>query len=94
MSSPSKVTESDILADVIAANRGDLSPEVAKTVLKWKFRANTVRRINRLAERNRKGTISDTEREQLQRYLRLGSLINLIQAKARLSLQSANQSES
>jgi hypothetical protein len=94
MSSSSKVTESDILADVIAANRGDLSPEVAKIVLKWKFRANTVRRINRLAERNRKGTISDTEREQLQRYLRVGSLINLIQAKARLSLQSANQSES
>jgi hypothetical protein len=94
MSSPTKVTESDILADVIAADRGDLSPDVAKTVLKWKFRANTVRQINRLAERNRKGTISDTEREQLQRYLRVGSLINLIQAKARLSLRSVNQPES
>jgi hypothetical protein len=88
MASPSKITESDILADVIVANRGDLSPEVAKTVLKWKFRADTVRRINRLAERNRKGTISDTDREQLERYLRVGSLINLIQAKARLSLSS------
>jgi hypothetical protein len=88
MSSPSKVTESEILADVIAANRGDLSPEVAKTVLKWKFRADAVRRINRLAARNRKGTINDAEREQLQRYMRVGSLINLIQAKARLSLGS------
>jgi hypothetical protein len=87
-------TESDILSDVIAANRGDLSPAVAQSVLKWKFRAAAVRRINQLADRNRKGTITDAEREQLQRYLRVGSLINLIQAKARLSLQSADQTES
>jgi hypothetical protein len=87
-------TESDILSDVIAANRGDLNPEVAKSVLKWKFTARTVRRIDQLAERNRKGTITDAEREQLQRYLRVGSLINLIQAKARLSLQSVGQTGS
>ena len=88
------ITESDILSDVIASKRGDLNPEVAKSVLKWKFTARAVRRMNHLAERNRKGTITDAEREQLQRYLRVGSLINLIQAKARLSLQSAGQTGS
>jgi|HubBroStandDraft_6_1064221.scaffolds.fasta_scaffold57017_2 hypothetical protein len=93
MANSTNTTESDILSDVIAANRGDLSPEVAKSVLKWKFKAAAVRRINKLADRNRKGTITDAEREQLQRYLRVGSLVNLIQAKARLSLQSADSTE-
>jgi len=93
MANSTNTTESDILSDVIAANRGDLSPEVAKSVLKWKFKAAAVRRINKIADRNRKGTITDAEREQLQRYLRVGSLVNLIQAKARLSLQSADSTE-
>jgi hypothetical protein len=94
MANSLNATESDILSDVIAANRGDLSPAVARSVLKWKFKAAAVRRINQLADRNRKGTNTDAEREQLQRYLRVGSLINLIQAKARLSLQSTDRTES
>jgi hypothetical protein len=94
MANALNATESDILSDVIAANRGDLTPAVAQSVLKWKFKAAAIRRMSKLAEKNRKGTITDTEREQLQRYLRVGSLINLIQAKARLSLQSAGRAES
>jgi len=59
MANSTNTTESDILSDVIAANCGDLSPEAAKSVLKWKFKAAAVRRINQLADRNRKGTITD-----------------------------------
>jgi hypothetical protein len=92
MSESLNATESDILSEVIAAHRGDLSPEVARSVLKWKFKAVAVRRINQLAVRNRTGTITDADREQLQRYLRVGSLVNLIQAKARLSLSSIDRS--
>jgi hypothetical protein len=40
-----------------------------------------------LASRNSKGTISDEERVELEKYLRVGSFINLVQAKARLSLK-------
>jgi hypothetical protein len=94
MANAPNTTESDILSDVIAANRGDFSTDVAKSVLKWKFKAAAVRRMNTLADKNRKGTITEAEREQLQRYLRVGSLINLMQAKARLSLQSEGRTES
>ncbi len=94
MANAPNTTESDILSDVIAANRGDFTPDVAKSVLKWKFKAVAVRRMNTLAEKNRKGTITEAEREQLHRYLRVGSLINLIQAKARLSLHSQCRTES
>jgi len=80
------VTEADILKDVIAADQGDLTPEVARSVLRWKFTDRAVIRMNDLASRNNKGTITACEREELDKYLRVGSFINLVQAKARLSL--------
>ena len=71
MADSSTITESDILADVIAADQGDLAPEVAKSVLKWKFTDQAISRLNQLADRNNKGTISQAEREELDRYLRV-----------------------
>ncbi|MEQ8786294.1 MAG: hypothetical protein RIC55_08340 [Pirellulaceae bacterium] len=84
----STITESDILADVIAPDHGDLSADIAQFVLGWKFTDRAVARMNDLAQRNSKGTITGEERVELEKYLRVGSLINLVQAKARLSLES------
>jgi len=81
------ITESDILADVLASDKGDLSPEAARAILRWRFSSRSLRQINQLAKRNRDGAITAGEREALERYLRVGSLVNLLQAKARLSLQ-------
>jgi hypothetical protein len=89
MSDTPIITESEILADVMAANRGDLTPEAARSVLNWKFSRRTNSRIDKLAERNRQGAITARERQELERYLRVGSLINILQAKARLSLKSS-----
>ena len=89
MPATSAITESEILSEVLAAQHGDLSPDVAKSLLRWKFSARTRTRITRLAERNQHGTITATERETLERYVRVGSLLNLVQAKARLSLSVA-----
>ena len=83
------ISESDILAEVLGADDGDLAPAVARSVMKWKFSAKTSRRITQLAQKNQQGSITARERETLERYLRVGSLINLLQAKARLSLKSA-----
>jgi hypothetical protein len=83
------VTEADILKDVIGTNQGDLPPEVARQVLRWKFAGRAVARMNELADRGNRGTITDAEREELEKYLRVGSLINLVQAKAHLSLKPA-----
>ena len=86
------VTEAEILAGVLSPNRGDFPAEVAQVVLNWKFDRRATAHINALARRNQKGTISAAEREELERYLRVGSFLNLIQAKARLSLMSAEES--
>ena len=87
MSDASTITEADILRDVIGADHGDLTPEVAHSVLRWRFTDRAVTRMNDLAARNNEGTITDIEREELDKYVRVGSFINLIQAKARLSLK-------
>jgi hypothetical protein len=80
-------TELDILSEVIEEGAGNLSPEVAAAVLKWRFSRRACVRIAELSERNQRGELSELEREELDRYLRVGSLVNLVQAKARLALQ-------
>jgi hypothetical protein len=46
--------------------------------------------MNRLAARNSQGKITESEREELERFLRVGSLVNLAQAKARRSLHRSD----
>lgn len=87
MSDTSTITEAEILQEVIGADQGDLTPEVAQSVLRWKFTDRATTRINDLAVRNNQGTITETEREELAKYLRVGSLVNVVQAKARVSLK-------
>ena len=91
MSTTSQINELDILKDVIAADESGFSPELARAILTWKFSHRTVSRMNELADLNRDGTISDSELEELQKYLRVGGLVNLLQAKARLSLRDSGQ---
>ena len=87
MSQTNPITEVDIMADVIAPDRGDFSPEVATAVLSWKFTDRATARMTELANRNDRGTITPLEREELDKYLRVGSFINVVQAKARVSLR-------
>lgn len=93
MPTETHLTEADILADVVAASDGDLTPEVARSILRWKFSKSSVSQMNRLAQRNQRGSITAVERVALERYLRVGSLLNLLQAKAHLSLNSTDDSE-
>ena len=89
--SSSALSESEILADVLASDEGDLTSDTARSILRWRFSEEATTRISRLAERNQKGTISSEEREQLDQFLRVGTLINLLQAKARRSLAVTDQ---
>lgn len=81
------ITEADILSAVVAANEGDLPAEAARSLIDLHFRQDAVERMNTLAERNRRGELSDAEQAELEKYLRVGTFLNLLQAKARLSLE-------
>lgn len=87
MSSTSdNISEADILSAVVADNDGDLPAEAARSLLTLHFRPQAVDRMNALAERNRLGELAPSERAELDKYLRVGQFLNLVQAKARLSL--------
>jgi hypothetical protein len=80
------LTEVEILTDVINPQRGDFSASVAREVLNLHYSDRTQARIRDLLSSNNAGTISADERSDLDKYLRVGQFIDLIQAKARLSL--------
>jgi hypothetical protein len=79
-------TEADILSEVIAPDRAGLSPECARSMLELRFTENATKRMGELLDKNNKGTINAEEREELEKYLRVGTFLDLLQAKARLSL--------
>jgi uncharacterized protein YnzC (UPF0291/DUF896 family) len=65
-----------------------MSPEFAPAILDLRFDQAAVNRMNELAEKNRQGTLTEAESDEMEKYLRVGNFLNLIQAKARLSLAS------
>jgi hypothetical protein len=79
-------TESEILEQVIEPGFEAMSRETAQALLRFRFNATAVARIDELAEKNRKGTIEPAERAPLERYQRVGKFLNLVQAKARCAL--------
>jgi hypothetical protein len=83
---PADITEADILGQIIAPEAPTLPEASAREILALRFNQQAVDCMNDLAERNRRGELAATERELLERYQRVGSFLNLIQAKARLSL--------
>jgi len=87
MSQTATLSELDILADAITPGEGNLSHSVARSFLQWKFSDRAVTRMNKLARKNQAGTLSAKEQQELDNFMRVGSLIDLIQAKARLSLK-------
>jgi hypothetical protein len=83
------VTEADILAQLVAPNEPEMNAGFAKAVLAVKFNSQARKRMRTLAAKNRRGTLSDEERTELDKYLRVGLFVDLMQAKARLSLTSS-----
>jgi hypothetical protein len=80
------VTEADILDRLVRPGDGDMTPDAARAVLTLKFDRPTSKDISRLLKLNQSGKISVEERIVLERYLRIGQLIDLLHAKAHASL--------
>ena len=90
MASQTSISEADILTKVVGPERADLSAEAARSLLDLRFDSKTTRRIRQLLQKNNQGTISRAERLTLDKYLRVGQLLDLLHAKAKLSLGRAD----
>jgi hypothetical protein len=86
----SPVSEADILEQVVAPAEPNLPAEAARALLGLRFNAAAIQRMNELAEKNRLEALTESERSDLEKYLRVGNFVNLIHAKARISLANHN----
>lgn len=80
------MTEADILSELVAPNQPGFSPELARAILELHFTKQAAKRIQTLLAKSNRGAISEAERSVLDKYLRVGQFLDLMQAKARLSL--------
>ena len=80
------LTEADILTEVVEPNRATLSPQLAEELLSLRFNDDATDRIRDLLLKNNAGTINLPEKQTLDNYLRVGEFLDLMQAKARLTL--------
>ncbi len=87
---PASLTEADIFARIVHSENGNLSREVSHLLLNLRFQSVDITYVNELAEKNNHGLLNETERQEIEKYLRVGNFLNLLHAKARQSLQKSN----
>lgn len=90
MSNASAITEADILEQVVTPDQPGFSQEAAKSILALRFSEAAHERIRGLLDANNRGTLSPADQAELDKYLRVGQFLDLLQAKARLSLADPN----
>lgn len=86
------LTEADILNEIVEPNRPTFSPQVAEELLSLHFNDSATDRIRDLLQKNNAGHITPTEKATLENYLSVGELLDLMQAKARITLHQSSGS--
>src|SRR5688500_17724667 len=85
-------TESDILQSLVFPFDEDMDPQLARALLRIRFGREATTQINQLLRKNQRGVISAEERIVLEKYLRVGKFIDVLQAKAHKALKAAERS--
>lgn len=93
MSPQATLTEADILTEVVEPSHPMQSIELAKELLSWHFSDIASEQMRELLQRNNAGTISPAEKQTLDNYLRVGEFIDLVQAKARITIKKSGNAE-
>ncbi|MBV9767242.1 MAG: hypothetical protein JOZ48_20545 [Acidobacteriaceae bacterium] len=82
-------TEAAILARIlIESDEAQLSPDAARYLLSVKLPPKDADRVNELSAKARAGTLTESERQELDSYLHIGSLLAVMQSKARRLLKT------
>jgi hypothetical protein len=84
-------TAGAILSRVIRPKARDLSPAAAEAFLAFAFAETDRDRMHELARKNQAGSLTESERFELETYLQIGMMLDLLQAKARLTLSRGSE---
>jgi hypothetical protein len=77
-----------ILARVLGNGEGQLSPAMARYLLKLGFSDRDKARMHDLAERNQSDNLSAAEKEELLAYAKAGTVLSILKSKARRVLNA------
>ena len=76
-------TEASILARIIQSDEREQSPEIARYLISMKLPPADEARVNELSGKARAGSLSEIESRELDSYLHIGTLLGVIQSRAR-----------
>jgi hypothetical protein len=79
-------TEASILMRVLSNEDGLLPPELARYIVDRDFGDRDKARMHDLAVRNQEGTISPAEKEERVAFGKAGTILAILQSKARRTL--------
>jgi hypothetical protein len=82
-------TETAILARAIDPGQGNWSEAAARSILDISLTVNDARRRDKLADKARNGTLSAEEASELESYRHVGRILELMKAKAKVSLRKS-----
>ncbi len=86
--SPATISqETEILSRVIEPENPNFSAEAARSILALGFGDTDNERMNLLAAKARQGALDEQEESLLNAYMFVGSLVDFMHSKARLSLK-------
>lgn len=80
-------TEAAILARVIEADETEITPDVARYLLSMQLPDADRDRVDELSARARAGSLTGAEESELDSYLHIGSLLGVMQSRARKLLK-------
>ena len=83
-------TEAAILARIIQSDEREVTPEIAQYLLSMKLPSSDEDRVNELSAKARAGSLTKAEARELDSYLHIGSLLAVMQSKARAHLKDAD----
>jgi len=76
-------TEAAILARIIQTGEQVLTPDAARYLLSMRLPSGDEDRVNELSAKARAGSLTEAERQELDSYLHIGSLLAVMQSTAR-----------
>jgi hypothetical protein len=88
MATAGPITATEILGEIVEPGEPTFAPEFARMVLGLGLSESARDRIRELLARNNAGTIEASDKAVLDNYLLVGQFLDLLQAKARVSLQN------
>jgi hypothetical protein len=89
MATVNPITPMEILDEIIQPIEPTFGPDFAQMVLRLHLSDVAQERIRDLLGRNNAGALDSVEKTALENYLLVGQFLDLLQAKARASLQGS-----